>query len=59
MRSYNKDNTVKFVFKFVPIFQTPEIIDYYVAVLHRQLLQHMCPALHILVSRTNQVLHFL
>ena len=59
MRNYNNDNIVKFLFKFISIFHTPEKIDYYIAALHRQLLQHMCQALHILVSRTNQVLHFL
>lgn len=59
MRNYNNDNIVKFLFKFLSIFHTSERTDYYNAVLDRQLLQHMCQALHILVSRTNQVLHFL
>ena len=59
MRNYNKDNTAKFIFKFLSIFQTQEKINYHIAVLDRQLLQHMCQALHILVSCTNQVLHFL
>jgi glycyl-tRNA synthetase beta subunit len=58
MRNYNNDNIVKFLFKFLSIFQTQEKINYYIAVLDRQLLQHMCEALHILVSSTNEVLHF-
>jgi hypothetical protein len=44
MQNYNKDNTVKFIFKFPSIFQTQEKIDYYIAVLDRQLLQHVCQA---------------
>ena len=58
MRNYNNDYIVMFLFKFLSIFLTQEKI-YYIAVPNRQLLQHMCEALHILVSRTNQVLHFL
>jgi hypothetical protein len=58
MRNYNNNNIVKFIFKFLSIFQTQEKTDY-IAVLDRQLLEHMCQALRILVSRTNQVLHFL
>jgi hypothetical protein len=59
MRIYNNDNIVKFLFTLISIFQPQEKIDYYIAVLDRQLLQHMCQALHIVVSRTYQVLHFL
>ena len=54
MRNYNNDNIVKFLFTFLSIFHTPKKIYYYIAVLDRQLLQHMCQALHILVSRANQ-----
>ena len=46
MRSYNNDNMVKFILKFVSIFETGEVIHYYNAVLDRQLLQHMCQAVH-------------
>lgn len=55
MRSYNNDNVVTFTFQFVSIFETREAIHYYIAVLVRQLLQHVCQAVHTLTTSTNQV----